>query len=77
MANISQELQTIKDGVYGEDIRMAIHDGIEKINDGSGGFLPPLEGIGVWTGTRDSFNSLSSHDLNILYIIFDEVPEVS
>lgn len=39
MAEISTELQTIVNGRYGADIRMAIHDAIQKINvsSGSGG----------------------------------------
>lgn len=39
MAEISQELQTIVTGRYGSDIRMAIHDAIQKVNvsSGSGG----------------------------------------
>lgn len=39
MADIISELQTIKNGVYGKDIRMAIHDALNKINEegGSGG----------------------------------------
>lgn len=39
MAEISSELQTIVTGRYGSDIRMAIHDAIQKINvsSGSGG----------------------------------------
>lgn len=29
--NIDPELQTIKNNIYGHDIRMAIHDAIEKL----------------------------------------------
>ena len=35
MANISAELAAILAAVYGEDVRGAIHDAIEKINDAS------------------------------------------
>lgn len=37
MADIIAELQTIKNGIYGEDIRMAIHDALKKINEDGGG----------------------------------------
>lgn len=43
MADIIAELQTIKNGIYGKDIRMAIHDAIQKVNeDGGGGGAPPV-----------------------------------
>ena len=31
-SNIETELEKIKNGHYGSDIRMAIHDAIEKLN---------------------------------------------
>ena len=37
MADIIAELQIIKNGVYGKDIRMAIHDAIQKVNEDGGG----------------------------------------
>ena len=37
MADIIAELQTIKNGIYGKDIRMAIHDAIQKVNEDGGG----------------------------------------
>lgn len=33
MANISRELEKIRNGRYGIDIRQAIHDALKKIND--------------------------------------------
>src|SRR5690625_3774252 len=35
MANIDNELNQIKNAVYGRDVRGSIHDGIEKINNES------------------------------------------
>ena len=35
MANISKELQDIKKATFGEEVRGSIHDGIEKINEGT------------------------------------------
>ena len=35
MADITEELQTIATAVYGSEMRSAIHDAIEKVNDGS------------------------------------------
>lgn len=48
MANITSELQTIRSGIFGKDVRAAIADGLEKINEnggpgGSGG--PGIESI--------------------------------
>lgn len=37
MADIIAELQIIKNGIYGKDIRMAIHDAIQKVNEDGGG----------------------------------------
>ena len=37
MADIIAELQIIKNGVYGKDIRMAIHDALQKVNEDGGG----------------------------------------
>lgn len=37
MADIIAELQTIKNGIYGKDIRMAIHDALQKVNEDGGG----------------------------------------
>jgi hypothetical protein len=37
MADISNELRTIEKGRYGIDIRMAIHDALEKIADEENG----------------------------------------
>lgn len=37
MADIIAELQTIKNGIYGKDIRMAIHDALLKVNEDGGG----------------------------------------
>lgn len=42
MADIIAELQTIKNGIYGKDIRMAIHDAIQKVNEDGGGGGGPL-----------------------------------
>lgn len=35
MANIADELQTIATSIYGSEMRTAIHDAIEKVNDDS------------------------------------------
>lgn len=48
MASITSELQTIRSGIFGKDVRAAIADGLEKINEnggpsGSGG--PGIESI--------------------------------
>lgn len=37
MANINKELKTIKNGVYGYEVRDSIHDGIDKVNRESEG----------------------------------------
>lgn len=37
MADISQELSAIKNSVYGKNMRNAIHDAIQKVNNDSGG----------------------------------------
>ena len=36
MASISSELQTIRSGIFGKDVRAAIADGLEKINENGG-----------------------------------------
>lgn len=35
--DISEELFTIKNSIYGSDMRQAIHDALEKLSNGSGG----------------------------------------
>lgn len=52
MADIIAELQTIKNGVYGKDIRMAIHDAIQKVNEdgGGGGGAPPVNTSYLYSG---------------------------
>ena len=42
MASISSELQTIRSGIFGKDVRAAIADGLEKINENGG---PGIESI--------------------------------
>lgn len=37
MAVIDNELDVIKNGRYGSDIRMAIHDALKKVNQNGGG----------------------------------------
>lgn len=45
MANIATELTTIRTGIYGKDIRAAIGDGIEKINNDAEDILAQLTTI--------------------------------
>lgn len=35
--DISEELFTIKNSIYGSDMRQAIHDALEKLSNSSGG----------------------------------------
>lgn len=39
MANITDELQTIATSVYGSEMRTAIHDAIDKVNDYGTGYV--------------------------------------
>lgn len=43
MANITEELQTIATAVYGSEMRTAIHDAIEKVNEYGTGYTDSAE----------------------------------
>ena len=49
MANIDNELQTIATAVYGSEMRAAIHDAIEKVNDDT---ATPTISTGTYEGSR-------------------------
>lgn len=53
LANIDNELDVIKTGRYGSDIRMAIHSALKKVNQngGSSGGTPYVMGNGVVQGS--------------------------
>lgn len=49
--DISEELFTIKNSIYGSDMRQAIHDALEKLSNSSGG------GSAVATGVSLVYNN--------------------
>ena len=55
MADITNELQTIATAVYGSEMRTAIHDAIEKVNDDS---ETATVSAGTYEGTRCSVTYL-------------------
>ena len=54
MANIDTELQTIATAIYGRDMRSAIHDAIDAVNDESS------ETVTTVTGLRDAIGSVEA-----------------
>lgn len=46
MANIDNELQTIATAVYGSEMRTAIHDAIEKVNNGTVDMADDISALG-------------------------------
>lgn len=54
MANIDAELSTIATAIYGKDMRTAIHDAIEKVNDESSTTASTVAGL------SDSIESVES-----------------
>jgi hypothetical protein len=54
MANIDTELSTIATAIYGKDMRTAIHDAIEKVNDESSATASTVAGL------SDSIESVES-----------------
>lgn len=46
MANIADELQTIATSVYGSEMRTAIHDAIEKVNNGTADMADDISALG-------------------------------
>ena len=85
MADISNELITISDDIYGKNVKEAIHDGLRKVNEDQSGFdarISDLEeqvkalsgeglGITVWAGTKTEYDTIDPHDPNTLYCIKD------
>lgn len=69
MASISSELQTIRSGIFGKDVRSAIADGLEKINENggpgesAGGMVLESNGCGGWQcgGTNVSGTDILSN----------------
>ena len=70
-------LRTIEDGVYGEDIRMAIHDALSYLNEHGGG--GSMEGAVTSDTITDvevlsypEYSNMLAHDLNTLYLVYGE-----
>lgn len=59
MANIAEELSIIKSGVYGKDIRNAIHDAIKKVNDEGGSGGSGRMNFSTFTDTMNKIGSIN------------------
>lgn len=62
MANIDTELQTIATSVYGSEMRGAIHDAIEKVNDDVDDLSPAYTLHGTF-GTQGTTHFFGTYDI--------------
>ena len=69
-------LRTIEDGVYGEDIRMAIHDALSYLNEHGGGYV---EGAVTSDSITDIevvsypvYSNMLEHDPTTLYLVYGD-----
>ena len=76
MANIDTELQTISEAIYGRDMRSAIHDAIEKVNDD----IPVIPTIPTFAHTTQTVSGevVSGADTLYMYsVVFHAITESS
>ncbi len=73
--NFEVLLRTIETGVYGEDIRMAIHDALSYLNTHGGGgennYVSSTTVTDIVTLTQAAYDAIQTPSATTLYVIYD------
>ena len=69
MANIADELQTIATSVYGSEMRGAIHDAIDKVNNDTTTLVVSDYSVGGWTANTEYAYAVEAYYNGMLAVV--------